>query len=150
MNSLNKPSNISSESGRARCAGDHGELWFVNARGSTNLPDFHKTATLPKRPEAILGSVALLTGRDHKDGLGGLRAVLFTLAWILVGASSVVWGYPLPPCTRSNGIIILPRFSRQGIDFKYIIGKVLSAWELMAIFRPSRFGSCAKYSIYES
>ena len=47
-----------------------------------NLPDFHRTATFPKRREAILESVALLTGRDHKDGLGGLRAVLFLLSAI--------------------------------------------------------------------
>jgi hypothetical protein len=45
--------------------------------GGANLPDFHETATFQKRQKAILGSVALLTGRDHKDGLGGLRAVLF-------------------------------------------------------------------------
>jgi hypothetical protein len=62
---------------------------LVEGRAERNLPDFHRTATLPKRVEAILGSVALLTGRDHKDGLGGLRAVLFALAWILIGGSFV-------------------------------------------------------------
>ena len=68
---------------------------FGGGTAERNLPDFHRTATLPKRPEAILGSVALLTGRDHKDGLGGLRAVLFALAWILFGAQRH-FGVPPP------------------------------------------------------
>jgi hypothetical protein len=54
-----------------------------------NLPDFHGTATLAQRPGDTLGSVALLTGRDHEDGLGGLRAVLFLLFFTSPGETNL-------------------------------------------------------------
>ena len=54
-----------------------------------NLPDFHGTATLAQRPGDTLSSVALLTGRDHEDGLGGLRAVLFLLFFTSPGETNL-------------------------------------------------------------
>ena len=112
--------------------------------GGANLPDFHETATLPKRPEARLTSVALLTGRDHKDGLGGLRAVLFILAWILFGAFLHGLGGTPSPCARSNGISILPRFSRQSIELKCLYrqsienGGVKGGFQVFSLWNPRK------------
>jgi hypothetical protein len=53
----------------------------------SNSSDFHKIAIIPQPLTAILVAVALLTGRVYWDGLGGLRAVLFSFPkfrpWLL-------------------------------------------------------------------
>ncbi len=45
----------------------------------SNSSDVYKIAIFPQSSLAIVRLVALLTGRVYQDGLGGLRAVLFTL-----------------------------------------------------------------------
>jgi hypothetical protein len=54
----------------------------TGARGAVaatlNSSDFHKTAIFLQSLEVTLQTVALLTGRVYQDGLGGLRAVLFS------------------------------------------------------------------------
>src|ERR1039458_5161646 len=60
----------------SRCRADHCALWLLGA--VSNSSDFHKIAMFLQSLAAILTRVALLTGRVYQDGLGGLRAVLFS------------------------------------------------------------------------
>src|SRR6266481_8581952 len=54
-----------------------GEGWGA-CQAKPNSWDFYRVAIFLQSSAAILTSVALLTGRVYQDGLGGLRAVLFS------------------------------------------------------------------------